>query len=104
MAQVAARRKKEIGIRKVLGASVPLIAGSITKEFLQLVLIANIIAWPLAWYVMNRWLESFAYHVWIGWWVFVMAGGTALAITILTLSVQAIRAALSNPVDALRYE
>ena len=104
MAQVVARRTKEIGIRKVLGASTPEIAGWIAREFLRLVVIANIVAWPLSWYIMNRWLESFAYHVPVAWWVFVGAGGAALVMAILTVSAQSIRAAMANPVYASRYE
>jgi putative ABC transport system permease protein len=69
-----------------------------------LVLIANIIAWPLAWYAMNKWLEEFAYRINIAWWVFALAGALALLIALLTVSYQAVRAALSNPVKALRYE
>lgn len=98
------RRTKEIGIRKVLGASVAGILQLISKEILVLVLIANIAAWPLAYFAMSRWLADFAYHIAIGWWMFALAGGLALSIALLTVSVQAIRAATTNPVDALRYE
>jgi putative ABC transport system permease protein len=100
----AEQRTKEIGIRKVLGASVGKLIGLLSKEFLELVIIANVIAWPLAWYPMNKWLEEFAYRINIAWWVFALAGGLALIIALLTVSYQAIRTALSNPVKALRYE
>ncbi|MGH7494337.1 MAG: ABC transporter permease [bacterium] len=100
----ASRRTKEIGIRKVLGASVTGVVYLLTKDFVRLVLIANLIAWPIAWYVMNWWLQGFAYRIEIGWWIFALAGGLALLIALLTVSTQAIRAALANPVEALRYE
>lgn len=75
-----------------------------SKEFLKLVFIANLIAWPLAWFAMDRWLNNFAYRIEIAWWVFIAAGALALAIALLTVSWQAIRAAAANPVKALRYE
>ena len=99
-----ARRTKEIGIRKVLGASIPSIVALLSKEFTYLVLAANLIAWPLAWYAMNRWLQSFAYRIELGPEVFVLGGVLALGIAWLTVSYQAIRAARANPVEALRYE
>jgi putative ABC transport system permease protein len=99
-----ARRTKEIGIRKVLGASVPSVVGLLSKEFTYLVVAANLIAWPIAWYAMHRWLESFAYRIEMGPGVFVLGGLVALGIAWLTVSWQAIRAALANPVEALRYE
>ena len=98
------RRVKEIGIRKVLGASVRGIVTKLSKDFVKLVLVANVIAWPVAWYVMNRWLQDFAYRIDISWWVFTLAAGLALAIALLTVSTQAIRAALANPIEALKYE
>ena len=100
----AERRIKEIGIRKVLGASVSNVVLLLSKEFTLLVLIANIVAWPLAYFSMNFWLQDFAYRVDIGWWVFALAGGLALLIAILTVSSHAIKTALTNPVEALRYE
>ena len=100
----AERRTKEIGIRKVLGSSVSGIVALLSKEFLKWVLIANIIAWPVAYYAMNKWLQNFAYRINIGWWVFVLAGLLALVIALVTVSYQAIKAARANPVDALRYE
>ncbi|MGH7455357.1 MAG: ABC transporter permease, partial [bacterium] len=82
----AEQRTKEIGIRKVLGASLSGIIGLLSKDFVKLVLIANILAWPIAWYAMNLWLENFAYRVDIGWWIFALAGGVALLIAVLTVS------------------
>jgi putative ABC transport system permease protein len=76
----------------------------LSKDFVKLVLAANLIAWPVAWYAMNRWLQDFAYRINISWWVFALAGGLALLIALLTVSAQAIKAALANPVEALRYE
>lgn len=101
---MAAQRTKEIGIRKVLGAKVSHVLALLSKDFLKLVLLANIFAWPAAWFAMNLWLQDFAYRIEIGWWVFALSGSLALLIALLTVSWQAIRAALSNPVEALRYE
>ena len=98
------QRTKEIGIRKVLGASIASVAALLSKDFVKLVLVANLVAWPVAWYAMNRWLQGFAYRIELGWWVFALAGGAALLIALLTVSTQAITAALTNPVEALRYE
>jgi putative ABC transport system permease protein len=100
----AERRTKEIGIRRVLGASVGNIVGLLSREFLLLVAIANVIAWPIAYYAMSRWLEEFAYRISIGVGTFLLAALFALIITLITVSSQAIKAALANPVDALRYE
>jgi putative ABC transport system permease protein len=98
------QRTKEIGVRKVLGASVPNLVTLLSKDFSKWVLLANLIAWPVAYFVMNKWLQNFAYRIDIGWWVFALAGGLALLIALLTVSTQAIKAALANPVEALRYE
>ena len=98
------QRTKEIGIRKVLGASVFSIVGLLSKDFLRLVLIAIVIASPLAWYAMNQWLKDFAYKIDIEWWVFALAGGLAVFIALLTVSFQSIKAALTNPVNSLRSE
>jgi len=99
-----AQRTKEIGIRKVLGATVSGVVALLSKDFVKLVLLANLIAWPVAWYAMNKWLQDFAYRIEIGWWIFALAGGLALVIALLTVCTQAIKAALANPVEALRYE
>ncbi len=98
------QRTKEIGVRKVLGASVANVTTLLAKDFIRLVLLANVIGWPVAWYAMNQWLQNFAYRIDIGWWIFALAGGLALLIALLTVSTQAIRAALANPVESLRYE
>ncbi len=98
------KRTKEIGVRKVLGASVPDILVLVSKEFLGLVLIASIIAFPIAWYAMSSWLENFAYRITINWWVFAAAGLAALLIAMITVSFQAIKAAVANPVKSLRTE
>ncbi|HEX9828942.1 MAG TPA: ABC transporter permease [Bacteroidota bacterium] len=101
---MAEQRTKEIGVRKILGASVGGIVQLLSKDFVKLVLIGLVIATPLAYYAMDIWLENFAYRVDIGWWVFALAGGIALVIALLTVIVQALKAALANPVEALRYE
>ena len=100
----AAQRVKEIGIRKVLGASITGILTLLSKDFLRLVLIALLLASPLAWYLMNRWLTNFAYRIDIPWTVFVLAGVLAVAIAFATVSFQSLRAALANPVESLRSE
>ena len=100
----AEQKTKEIGIRKVLGASVAGIVGMLSKEFLMLVLIASVIAFPLAWWAMHRWLNDFAYRVNIGWWVFLVAGIIAMLIALLTISFQSVKAAIANPVKSLRSE
>ena len=98
------QRTKEIGIRKILGASVSGIVCLLSKDFLKLVLIANLIAWPIAYYAMNQWLQSFAYRIDLGIGTFILSGLIALPIALLTVSYQAIKAARANPVEALRYE
>jgi putative ABC transport system permease protein len=97
-------RTKEIGIRKVLGASVTGIVFMLSKQFTKWVLLANVIAWPLAYYIMSRWLKNFAYRADINILIFVLSGLLVLAIALFTVSFQSIRAATTNPADSLRYE
>jgi putative ABC transport system permease protein len=103
-AYTAERRTKEIGIRKVLGASSRRLAGLLSKDFLQLVVISCLIAFPLAWWMMNNWLDNYAYRIKINWMIFLVAGLLAIAIALITVSFQAIKAALANPVESLRSE
>ncbi|MFZ1289074.1 MAG: FtsX-like permease family protein [Melioribacteraceae bacterium] len=98
------QRIKEIGIRKVLGSSISQILNLLTKETAVCILIANLIAWPAAYYFMIKWLQDFAYRIDISWWMFALSGGIALLIALATVSVQAIKAATANPVESLRYE
>ncbi|GAB3729868.1 ABC transporter permease [Spirosoma lituiforme] len=98
------QRTKEIGVRKVLGASIPNIVILLSKDFLKLVVMAVVIASPIAWYAMNKWLSDFAYKIDIAWWVFVLAGFLAMGIAVLTVSFQSVKAALMNPVKSLRSE
>jgi putative ABC transport system permease protein len=100
----AERRIKEIGIRKVLGASVSNLIHLLNRDYSLLVLIANVIAWPVGYYIMHRWLQDFAYRAGIAWWIFVLAGIMVFVITLVTISYQSIKAAITNPVDTLRYE
>jgi putative ABC transport system permease protein len=100
----AGQRTKEIGIRKVLGASVAGIFFLLNKDFINRVLIANLIAWPLAYYAMNKWLQNFAYRISINIWMFLASAAAALIIALLTVSYQSVKSALGNPVDSLRYE
>ena len=97
-------RTKEISIRKVLGANISSIVTLISKDFILLIAVAMLIATPVAWYTMNRWLEGFAYHIEIHFWIFILAGFAALMIAMLTIGYQAIKAALANPVAALKSE
>ncbi|HWB90884.1 MAG TPA: ABC transporter permease [Puia sp.] len=101
---MAETRRREIGIRKVLGASVAGIAGLMAGDFVKLVLVSVLVATPIAWYAMNHWLQTFSYRVQIGVWIFLAAGGLAILIALATVSCQAVRAALSNPVKSLRTE
>jgi putative ABC transport system permease protein len=101
---MAERRTKEIGVRKVLGASVPNVVMLLSKDFLRLTLVAIVIAFPVAWFFMNKWLEDFAYRISISWAIFIMAGLSTFIITLVTISFQAIAAAMANPVKSLRTE
>jgi putative ABC transport system permease protein len=100
----AEQRTKEIGVRKVLGASVGGIVAMLSKDFARLVLIACVIAFPVAWWAMNKWLQSFAYRTNISWWVFLVTGVVAITIALLTVGFQAVKAAIANPVKSLRTE
>ena len=100
----AEQRTKEIGIRKVLGATVTNIVTLLSKDFVLLVFISLVIASPVAWYFMNRWLQDFAFRIHIGWWVFVLAGSIAILTALFTVSFQALKAAMANPVKSLRTE
>jgi putative ABC transport system permease protein len=101
---MAEQRSKEIGIRKVLGASVRGLTALMSKDFVKLVVISIVIASPLAWWGMNQWLNDFAYRVPIGWWVFAVAGGIAILIALFTVSFQSVKAATTNPVKSLKSE
>jgi len=104
VAYTAERRTKEIGIRKVLGASIPGITGLLSKDFLKLVILSSVLAFPLAWWFMHNWLQGYAYRIKISWWIFLIAAVLAIVITLFTISFQAIKAALANPVKSLRTE
>jgi putative ABC transport system permease protein len=101
---MAEKRTKEIGVRKVLGASVPNVVALLSKDFLKLTLVASVIAFPVAWYFMNKWLQDFAYRININWTVFIIAALCTLLVALLTVGFQAIKAAISNPVKSLRTE
>ena len=98
------QRVKEIGVRKVLGASTGSIVSLLSKDFLKLVGIAAVIAFPVAWYAMHTWLQDFAYRINMPWWIFILAGIIAAIVALATISFQAVKAALSNPVKSLRSE
>jgi putative ABC transport system permease protein len=101
---MAEQRTKEIGIRKVLGSSVSGITALLARDFLKPVLLAFVIATPLAWYFMREWLSDFAYRTEIQWWIFAMVGFATVGVAFLTVCFQSIRAALANPVKSLRSE
>jgi ABC-type antimicrobial peptide transport system permease subunit len=101
---ISAQRTKEIGIRKVLGAGIPSIVLLLSKDFVKMVIIALSIAVPLAWFFMQKWLENYSYHIQLDVWVFVGVGMAAILITLITISFQSIKVALTNPVNSLRSE
>jgi len=103
-AYTAERRIKEIGIRKVLGASIAGITSLLSKEFLQLVLVSCVIAFPVAWWIMHQWLQDYQYRIEISLWIFLAAGIAAVLIALITISFQSIKAAIANPVKSLRSE
>jgi len=103
-AYTAERRIKEIGVRKVLGASVANITTLLSKDFLQLVVISCIVAFPVAWWMMSNWLRNYKYRIEISWWIFLAAGLSAILIALITISFQSIKAAIANPVKSLRTE
>jgi putative ABC transport system permease protein len=100
----AEQRTKEVGVRKVLGAKISGIVFMLSKEFTKYILLANLFAWPIAYYFLDKWLQDFAYRINIDWWLFVTAGCIAFLIALLTVSYQAVKAAMANPVESLRYE
>jgi putative ABC transport system permease protein len=104
VALAAQQRTREIGIRKVLGASITSIVALLSKDIMKLVGIAILLAGPLAWWVMNRWLQDFAYRITIPWWLLAAAGVSAVLIALFTVGLQSVKAALMNPTKALRTE
>ena len=103
-AYTAERRTKEIGIRKVLGASISGVATLLSKDFMKLVSVSCILAFPIAWWMMHNWLQGYQYRITISWWIFLAAGLLAIIIALVTISFHAIKAAISNPVKSLRTE
>ncbi|HLK29281.1 MAG TPA: ABC transporter permease [Puia sp.] len=101
---VTEQRKKEIGIRKVLGAGIAQVTTTISRQFVLWILLANLVAWPVAYMILNRWLQNFAYHISPAWWMFFAAGGLTLLVALITIGTQSIKAALANPVKSLRTE
>ena len=98
------QRSKEIGIRKILGASVSGIVQLLSQDFMKLILLSYLISMPLAWWAMDNWLQGFAYRAEIGWWIFGLAGLVSISIALITVGSQAVKAALANPVESLRSE
>ena len=101
---MAEQRNKEIGIRKVLGASVGNITSMLSGDFVKLVFIAIVIATPIAWWGMNKWLQDYAYRINLSWWMFLLAGATVILIALITISFQVLKSATTNPVKSLRSE
>ncbi|HEY0434839.1 MAG TPA: FtsX-like permease family protein, partial [Chitinophagaceae bacterium] len=103
-AYTAERRRKEIGVRKVLGASVTNITAMLSADFIRLVALSCVVAFPIAWWAMNSWLQNYQYRITINWWVFIAVGLLAILIAVITISFQSIKAAVANPVKSLRTE
>jgi putative ABC transport system permease protein len=101
---MAEQRTREIGIRKIMGASVSRILRTLSESYIKWVLIANVIAWPLSYYLMSRWLQQYVYSTRLSLWIFLLAAMISLVITLVTVSIQTFRAASRNPVEALKYE
>jgi putative ABC transport system permease protein len=101
---IVEQRRKEIGVRKVLGASIPSVTGLLAKDFVVLVLVAFLISAPVSWYFLNKWLQNFVYRTELSWWIFPLAGMVTLLVALLTVGIQTVRAAVANPVRALRSE
>jgi ABC-type antimicrobial peptide transport system permease subunit len=101
---IMAQRQKEVGVRKVLGATIASLAGLLSLDFVRLVLLAFLIATPISWYFLHRWLQNFVYRTELPWWIFLLAGAVTLAIALVTVGIQTLRAALANPVKSLRNE
>ena len=101
---ITEQRRKEIGIRKVLGASITEVITTISKQFVFWIIIANLVAWPAAYIILQKWLQNFAYNIKPAWWMFAGAGAITLIIALITISFQAIKAAIANPVKSLRTE
>ena len=101
---ITERRMKEVSVRKVLGASIMRIVFLLTGQFLKWVIIANLIAWPIAWFLMSHWLNDFVYRITIGWWIFLAAGIITLFIAQVTVITQTVRAAITNPAHTLKFE
>jgi ABC-type antimicrobial peptide transport system permease subunit len=101
---IVEQRRKEIGVRKVLGATIPSVTGLLAKDFLVMVLVAFLISTPISWYFLDKWLQNFVYRTELSWWIFPLAGVVTLLIALLTVGIQTVRAALANPVRALRSE
>jgi ABC-type antimicrobial peptide transport system permease subunit len=104
LSYITIRKSKEVGIRKVLGATVTQIVGLFSREFIVLVMVAFLIAAPLAYYFMNQWLQDFVYHIELSWWMFILGALATIVIAIVTIGYQSIKSALANPVESLRTE
>jgi putative ABC transport system permease protein len=101
---IAEMRTKEIGIRKVLGATISGILNLLSREFIKWIIVANVIAFPISWFIMNKWLQTFAYRMDLNIWLFLLSGLFALSVAILTVIIQTFKAAMANPVKSLKYE